>query len=156
VHVFILEVCNQLPPSNIIHAFVCIFIAFLSQCHKSYSNFLFIVDFCLSCSCYFCNNFQKNYYQGLLMYFILSCVLSCIVVIVIAILSFFSWNILSSRKWICKICTENMVYTRTMKSIVTLSQKKKHFSSCLVFFVGSFSSEIDASCVSFLFFTSGQ
>jgi hypothetical protein len=33
---------------------------------------------------------------------------------------------------------------------------KKSLSSCLVFFVGSFSSETDALCFSFLLFISGQ
>jgi hypothetical protein len=62
-----------------------------TKCHKSFSNFLLIVDFFLfllllaffkfdsdfglSCSCYLCNSFHMNCYQGLLMYFILSCVL---------------------------------------------------------------------------------
>ena len=62
-----------------------------AKCHKSFSNFLLIADFFLSllllgffkidyyfglsCSCYLCNIFHMNYYQGLLMYFILSCVL---------------------------------------------------------------------------------
>ena len=48
-----------------------------------------------------------------------------------------------------KICTINK------KSIVTL-RRKKSLLSCLVFFVGSFSSPIDASCFSFIFFSSGQ
>jgi hypothetical protein len=54
------------------------------------------------------------------------------------------------------IMYKNMVCTRTMRNIVTLSYKKKSFSSCLVFFEGSFSSATDALCVSFLFFSSGQ
>jgi hypothetical protein len=105
---------NRLPPSNRVHASVCILTA---KCHKSFSNFLLIVDFflsllllgffkidsdfVLSCSCYLCNNFHMN----CLMYFILSCVLSCLVVIMTTILILlffhrysFSWNILSSKK----------------------------------------------------------
>ena len=92
-----------------------------AKCHKSFSNFFSIAnfflpllllgffkfdyDFGLSCNCYLCNSFHMNCYQGLLMYFILSCVLPCLIVIVITILILlffhrysFSLNILSSRK----------------------------------------------------------
>jgi hypothetical protein len=63
-----------------------------AKCQKYFSNFLLIADFFLSllllgffkidsdfklsCSYYLCNIFHMNCYQGLLMYFILSCVLS--------------------------------------------------------------------------------
>ena len=49
----------------------------------------------------------------------------------------------------------NKICTRNKKSVVTF-YKKKSLPSCLVFFVGSFSSTIDALCFSFLLFSSGQ
>ena len=115
-----------------------------AKCHKSFSNFLLSVDFFLSllllgffkidsdfhlsCNCYFYNNFHMNCYQGLLMYFIISCVFPCLIVIVIAILILFffhtysfSLNILSSinryARYVKKLCKNGMY----MKNIVTLS-----------------------------------
>jgi hypothetical protein len=93
MHALLLELYNRLPPSNRVHALSASLLP-SAKCHKSFSNFLLIVDFFLflllsgffkfdsdfglSCSCYLCNSFHMNCYHGLLMYFILSCVFPCL------------------------------------------------------------------------------